>query len=50
MKMTIVLPMPQTPSSTSDGFDHDGSWNHSGPVMPSLLRTVFTGPYAGLSR
>ena len=46
--MIIALPMPQSPSSTSDGFDHAGDSNHSGPVIPNQPRTVFTGPVAGL--
>src|SRR5882724_3945924 len=44
MKMIIVLPTPHSPSSTSDGFDQDGSWNQSGPWMPIFDSTVFTGP------
>ena len=35
-KMTIVLPTAQTLRMTSDGFDHAGSLNHSGPSMPTL--------------
>ena len=46
--MIIALPMPQSPSRTSEGFDHDGDSNHRGPVMPNQPSTVFTGPVAGL--
>ena len=34
----------------SDGFDHCGDWNQSGPLMPRWPRMTFTGPVAGLSR
>ncbi len=46
--MTIVLPMPHMASSTSDGFDHVGELNHSGPSMPNLPRMWLTGPVPGL--
>src|SRR3954454_595017 len=46
--MIIVLPTPHRPSSVSDGFDHEGSWNQSGPWIPRWPRIVFTGPVAGL--
>ena len=48
--MIIVLPIPQRPSSTSEGFDHCGESNQSGPWIPSLSRKLFTGPVAGFSR
>ena len=34
--MIIVLPMPHSASSTSDGFDHVGELNHSGPFDAEL--------------
>ena len=49
-KMIIVLPMPQSASSVSDGFDHCGESNQSGPWIPTFSRIVLTGPVAGLSR
>jgi hypothetical protein len=35
-KMTMVLPTIQKLSAISDGFDQCGSWNQSGPWMPSF--------------
>ena len=49
-KMIIVLPIPHSASSTSAGFDHDGELNQSGPSIPTLPSSVFTGPVAGFSR
>ena len=49
-KMIIVLPMPQIASSVSEGFDHSGESNQSGPWIPTLPRIVFTGPVAGFRR
>jgi hypothetical protein len=46
--MIIALPMPHSPSRSSDGLAHVGDSNHSGPWMPTHPRTVFTGPVAGL--
>ena len=40
----------QSESSTSAGFDHDGSKNHSGPPMPTCESRPLTGPRSGLSR
>ena len=48
--MIIVLPIPQSASSISEGFDHCGESNQSGPWIPSFSRIVLTGPVAGLSR
>ena len=48
--MIIRLPIPQMPSRVSDGFDHEGDWNQSGPSIPILASSVFTGPVAGLNR
>ncbi len=49
-KISIALPIPHMPSSVSDGFDHAGESNHSGPWMPSFESSVLTGPVAGLRR
>ena len=46
----MVVPTPQSPSITSDGFDQPGSLNQSGPSIPSQPRMTFTGPVEGLSR
>ena len=48
--MIIVLPTPQRASIVSEGLDHCGESNQSGPSIPSLARIVFTGPVAGFSR
>ena len=46
----MMLPTPHIASSVSDGFDHSGELNQSGPSIPSLSRPVLSGPVAGLSR
>ena len=48
--MIIVFPTPQIPSRTSDGFDHCGDWNQSGPSIPRWESAVLTGPVAGFRR
>src|SRR2546421_11610113 len=45
-----MSPTPHSASSTSDGLDHVGELNHSGPVMPRWPRIAFTGPVPGLNR
>ena len=49
-KMIIRFPTPQMLSSVSEGFDHWGDWNQSGPLMPRWPRMTFTGPVAGFRR
>ena len=49
-KMIIASPAPHSESSTSAGFDHDGSKNHSGPPMPTCASAPLTGPRSGFSR
>ena len=46
----MMLPTPQSESSVSDGFDHSGALNQSGPSIPSFSRPLLTGPVAGFSR
>lgn len=49
-KITMTSPIIQTPSSSSDGLDRDGSLNQSGPLIPKVFSSVFTGPVPGLKR
>ena len=42
--MTIVLPIPHSERSTSEGFAQAGSLNQSGPSIPIWPRIVLTGP------
>jgi hypothetical protein len=49
-KMIIIVPIPHSPSSTSDGFAHCGESNQSGVGIPRCSSTTFTGPVPGLRR
>src|SRR3954462_10424233 len=49
-KMIMMSPTPHRESDTRPGLDQLGSLNQSGPLIPTSLRTLFTGPVAGLSR
>ena len=46
----MMLPTPHIASSVSDGFDHSGELNQSGPSIPSFSRPMLSGPVAGFSR